>query len=55
VLAAAALKARFRLSFADALIAAIASECGATLLHKDPEMDALAGLVDLESLPYKLA
>ena len=53
VLAAAALKAKFRLSFADALIAAIASECGATLLHKDPEMEALAGIVDVESLPYK--
>ena len=53
VLAAAALKAKFRLSFADALIAAIAGECGATLLHKDPEMEALAGIVDVESLPYK--
>lgn len=53
VLAAAALKARFRVSFADALIAAIARECGATLLHKDPEMDALSGIVDVESLPYK--
>ncbi len=54
VLAAATLKAKFRLSFADALIAAVAGECGATLLHKDPEMEALAGFVDLESLPYKL-
>ena len=53
VLAAAALKAKFRLSFADALIAAIAGECEATLLHKDPELEALLGIVDVESLPYK--
>jgi predicted nucleic acid-binding protein len=49
------LKAVHRLSFADALIAAIARRHGAVLLHKDPELAALAGKQPVEALPYKTA
>jgi hypothetical protein len=35
------------------LIAGIASQLGAVLVHKDPEFEALNGTVDLEALPYK--
>jgi ribonuclease VapC len=50
---AARLKAEHRVSFADAIIAAIAIKQGATLLHKDPEYEALKGQVEMEILPYK--
>ena len=53
LLAAARLKARNRLSLADAIIAAFAGRHGAILVHKDPEFEALAGQVRLEALPYK--
>jgi predicted nucleic acid-binding protein len=53
LLAAARLKARFPLSFADAIIAAMAERERAVLVHKDPEFDALEGVVRLRSLPYK--
>ncbi|HYG65983.1 MAG TPA: PIN domain-containing protein [Thermoanaerobaculia bacterium] len=53
VLTAARFKAEFRLSLADALIAAFARRREATLLHKDPEFEALAGQIELEALPYK--
>jgi len=53
LLAAARLKAAHRLSLADAIIAAFALLTDAVLLHKDPEFDALAGLVPMEALPYK--
>src|ERR1700688_1868971 len=43
ILLAGDLKASLRLSFADALIAAIARQQGAVLLHKDPELAVLAG------------
>jgi predicted nucleic acid-binding protein len=36
------------------LIAAFALREGATLVHKDPEYDALANEVDMERLPYKV-
>lgn len=49
---AASLKALHPLSLADAWIAATALECEATLLHKDPEFEPIAALVD-ERLPYK--
>ena len=52
-LTAARFKAEYRVSFADAMIAAFASRNEATLLHKDPEFEVLADLVQLESLPYK--
>lgn len=38
---------------ADAIIAAFALRGDAVLMHKDPELDALAGLVPMEALPYK--
>ena len=44
LLNAAELKASHRLSLADAWIAAAALQCGATLLHKDPEFQSIAGL-----------
>jgi len=47
------IKAFHRLSFADALIAAVAKLRGATLVHKDPELEALAPELALLSLPYK--
>lgn len=47
------IKAFHRLSFADALIAAVAKLRGATLVHKDPELVALAPELALLSLPYK--
>jgi predicted nucleic acid-binding protein len=53
LLAAAGFKARYRLSLADALIAAHAKSRAAILLHKDPELEVLAGQLALEALPYK--
>lgn len=50
LLQAGRLKAAHRLSIADALIAAVARLRGATLVHKDPELDALRGQVDLLSV-----
>ncbi len=55
ILLAGDLKAIFCLSFADALIAAMARLRGAILLHKDPELAVLAGQQPVESLPYKTA
>jgi predicted nucleic acid-binding protein len=53
VLTAAMLKARHHVSLADAIIAAFAIRKGAILIHKDPEFEALTGLLKMESLPYK--
>jgi predicted nucleic acid-binding protein len=53
LLIAARFKARYRVSFADALIAAYAAYHQATLLHKDPQFEALASELDIETLPYK--
>ena len=55
VLTAGRLKAEHRVSFADALIAAFALRTGAILVHKDPEYDALDGVLDMERLPYKVS
>jgi predicted nucleic acid-binding protein len=52
-LSAGRLKAFRKLSFADALIAAAAKLQGATLVHKDPELEDLAGEVALLTLPFK--
>ncbi len=52
LLTAARLKARFRISFADALIAAFTVQKHAILVHKDPEFEVLADLVHQEALPY---
>ena len=51
--AASGFKARHQLSFADALTAAYAATRGATLVHKDPELEALQGEIELEALPDK--
>ena len=50
LLQAGRLKASHRLSLADALVAAVARMQAATLVHKDPELDALRDEVDLLSL-----
>jgi len=53
LLVASRFKATHRLSFADAVIAAIALRRDAVLVHKDPEYKALAEHLKLEALPYK--
>lgn len=53
LLMAGTLKGRYRISFADALIAAYAIQHEAILVHKDPEFEALQGQVRLEALPFK--
>ena len=53
LLQAARLKAFYRLSLADALIAAVAKLPDATLVHKDPEFESLSAQVSLLTLPYK--
>jgi ribonuclease VapC len=53
VLAAAHIKARFTLSYADAFAAVAARECDGVVLTGDPEFRPLveAGLIDVEWLP----
>jgi ribonuclease VapC len=53
LLTAARLKATHRISLGDSIVAAYAIQRGATLLHKDPEFEALTNELKLESLPYK--
>jgi ribonuclease VapC len=53
LLAASSFKARHRLSLADALTAAYAAGLNGTLVHKDPELQALRGEIELETLPFK--
>jgi ribonuclease VapC len=53
LLIAARIKASHRLSLADSIIAAYAVHQNGILLHKDPEFEALAGQVVLETLPFK--
>ena len=50
---AAELKAAHRLSVADAWIAALAKERGATLVHKDPEFKQVETEIQVLELPYK--
>jgi predicted nucleic acid-binding protein len=52
LLTAARLKASYRLSLADTIIAACAIRQWAILLHKDPEYAVLSGQLELEALPY---
>jgi predicted nucleic acid-binding protein len=52
---AARLKAAHKISFADAFVAATAQRFKATLIHKDPDFDALGGLINLRPLPRKTA
>lgn len=51
---AAELKAAYRLSIADAWIAALAKERGATLVHKDPEFEQVEAVLEVLKLPYKV-
>jgi ribonuclease VapC len=51
VLPAARFKARYKISVADAWIAATASVHNLTLVHKDPEFDRLKDGLSLLSLP----
>lgn len=53
LLQAARIKASYRLSFVDAVIAATAKLRQATLVHKDPELIALSSEVSLFTLPFK--
>ena len=53
ILTAGRWKAQYRISLADSLIAATAYRRGATLLHKDPEYDALGSELNREALPYR--
>ena len=55
LLLAARLKAQYKLSLADTIIAANAIRVSATLVHKDPQFEALTGQLPLEALPYKNA
>lgn len=50
VLASARIKAQFRVSFADSIIAAAAFRQNAILIHKDPEYECLSGMIKLRSL-----
>ena len=53
-LLAGELKAKHRLSVADAWIAALAQERNATLVHKDPEFEQVEATVKALKLPYKV-
>lgn len=53
LLTAGRFKAYHRLSLADTIIAAFAQRQNAILVHKDPELEALAESVEQEFLPYK--
>ncbi len=46
-------KANYRLSVADAWIAALAKERGAILVHKDPEFEQVESEILVLKLPYK--
>ncbi|MBO9371662.1 MAG: type II toxin-antitoxin system VapC family toxin [Chloroflexi bacterium] len=50
VFAAARLKMRYAISYADAFAAALAQELGATLVTGDPELESLRGEIPLEKL-----
>jgi len=50
-LAAARLKARFRMSYADCFAAALAQRLGATVVTGDPEFREVEHLIDIEWLP----
>jgi ribonuclease VapC len=52
-LLAGELKAKHRLSVADAWIAALARERNATLVHKDPEFEQVEAMLKMLKLPYK--
>ena len=47
------LKARYRMSVADAWIAALAQDRNAILVHKDPEFEQIEDELQVIKLPYK--
>ena len=53
LLTAARIKAQNQISIADSMIAAVAIQYQAILVHKDPEYEQLAGQLEMEALPYK--
>ncbi len=53
LLNAARIKSTHSLSLTDSVIAAIATQHKAILLHKDPEYEPLQDVVEMEILPYK--
>lgn len=53
LLTAGRFKAHYRLSLADAIIAAFSFRHDAVLVHKDPELESLIETVKQELLPYK--
>lgn len=55
IMTASQLKAQHRISVADSWIIATAITRNATLVHKDPEFDALSDTVTMKTLPYKKA
>lgn len=55
IMTASELKAQHRISVADSWIIATAITHKATLVHKDPEFDALSDKVAMKTLPYKKA
>ncbi len=52
LLTAGRFKSGYRISLADALIAAFAVQLGAILVHKDPELEILGKQVQQEILPH---
>ncbi len=52
-IAAGRLKAKHRMSVANAWIAALAQERGAILVHKDPEFEQIEDSLQVLKLPYK--
>lgn len=50
---AAKLKSNYRISVADAWIAALSQERDATLVHKDPEFEQVEEVIQVLKLPYK--
>ena len=53
IMTASELKAKYKISVADSWIIATAITRNATLVHKDPEFDALSNSVTMKKLPYK--
>jgi len=53
LLNAARIKSTHNLSLADSVIAAIATQRNAILLHKDPEYEPLQDVLEMEILPFR--
>ena len=53
IIRAGKIKAAHKVSFADSVIASLASQNEAILVHKDPEYEALVEQMEMEKLPYK--